>query len=197
MVNAPQKWIDVYPQGCKEGDEEQKFFIALARNKDYDWRSVNSVAKDSGLSKERVDELIAKYVKKGLIFQNPTNDTLWGYWERVPHMLVKKLTPSDLLFSVRDGLTANSSPIVVFTTKETWKKSKCLDDNYQNYGNSFYDLMKQIEKKLKITMKELMPSIMVPDPAIADQIKFTLDLAGMGFVGDADFQTYVKDIKES
>lgn len=87
MKKTPPKWTDVYPQGCKEGDEIQKFFISLGRNKDYDWRSVASMAKDTGLSKERIEEIIQKYHKMGMVFQNPTNDTLWGYWERVPQML--------------------------------------------------------------------------------------------------------------
>jgi hypothetical protein len=85
----PQKWPDVYPHGCKAGDEEQDFWIALARNQKWQWRSVAAIAKESGLSKERVEELLNKYWKKGMIFQNPQNDDQWGYWERVPQMLPK------------------------------------------------------------------------------------------------------------
>lgn len=81
------KWTDVYPQGCKAGDEEQDFFIALARNPKWQWRSVAAIAKESGLSKERVEELLNKYWKRGMIFQNPQNDDQWGYWERVPQMV--------------------------------------------------------------------------------------------------------------
>lgn len=85
----PLKWTDVYPQGTKTGDEEQGFFIALARNPKWEWRSVAAIAKESGLSKERVEEIIEKYWKKGLIFQNPKNEDQWGYWERVPEMVPK------------------------------------------------------------------------------------------------------------
>jgi hypothetical protein len=85
----PPKWTDVYPQGCKAGDEEQDFFISLARNQKWQWRSVAAIAKESGLSKERVEELLQKYWKKGMVFQNPQNDDQWAYWERVPNMLPK------------------------------------------------------------------------------------------------------------
>ena len=81
------KWPDVYPQGCKAGDEEQEFFIALGRNAKWQWRSVAAIAKESGLSKERVEELLNKYWKRGMVFQNPQNDDQWGYWERVPQMV--------------------------------------------------------------------------------------------------------------
>lgn len=80
-------WWDVYPQGCKAGDEEQEFFIALSRNAKWQWRSVAAIAKESGLSKQRVEELLNKYWKKGMVFQNPQNEDQWGYWDRVPHMI--------------------------------------------------------------------------------------------------------------
>ena len=83
----PKKWTEVYPIGTKEGDEESKFFKALARNPKYDWRSTAAISKESDLSKKRVEEIIQKYYKLGLIFQNPKNEDNWGYWERVPHML--------------------------------------------------------------------------------------------------------------
>ena len=83
----PKRWTDVYPQGTAEGNEEQKAFIALARHPEYEWRSVAAVAKESGLSKQRVEEILQKYYKKGMVFQSPKNEDLWGYWERVPDML--------------------------------------------------------------------------------------------------------------
>ena len=82
--NHPPKWVNVYPQGTKEGDEEQKFFIALARHVKYVWRSTSALAKESGLTPERVDERIMKYYNKGMVFQNPKNEDQWGYWERCP-----------------------------------------------------------------------------------------------------------------
>jgi hypothetical protein len=84
---TPPKWTDIYPQGSKEGDEEQEFFIVLSRNPKYKWRSTAQLAKEARLTKERVDEIIAKYWKKGMVFQNPQNDDQWGYWERNPEML--------------------------------------------------------------------------------------------------------------
>lgn len=86
----PKKWTDVYPSGTKEGDEESRFFRALARNKKYEWRSTAALSKESGLSKERVEEIISKYIKKSMVFQNPANEDQWGYWERVPRMVPKK-----------------------------------------------------------------------------------------------------------
>jgi hypothetical protein len=83
----PKKWTDVYPQGTKEGDEEQKFFIALARQPEFKWRSVAALAKEANLTKERVEEIIQKYYKKNMVFSNPKTEDHWGYWERVPEML--------------------------------------------------------------------------------------------------------------
>lgn len=86
----PSKWTDVYPVGTKEGDEEARFFRSLARHPKYDWRSVAALAKESGLSKTRVEQIIAKYFKLNMVFQNPSNEDHWGYWERVSHMLPEK-----------------------------------------------------------------------------------------------------------
>jgi hypothetical protein len=84
---TPKKWTEVYSAGTREGDEESRFFRALARNVKYDWRSTAAIAKESNLSKKRVEEIIIKYHKLGIVFQNPKNEDHWGYWERVPHML--------------------------------------------------------------------------------------------------------------
>ena len=88
-VKKPPKWTSVYPQGTKEGDEEQVFFIALGRHPKWEWRSVPQLSKETGLTEKRVEELINKYYKKGIIFQNPKNEIYWGYWERVPEYLPK------------------------------------------------------------------------------------------------------------
>ena len=85
MSNKPKKWTDVYPQGTKMGDEEQRFFIALARHPKFVWRSVSALAKESNLSAERVEEIIAKYHKKNMVLSNPKGEgDQWGYWERLP-----------------------------------------------------------------------------------------------------------------
>ena len=86
MKRSPRKWVDVYPQGTKEGNEEQKFFIALARNPKWEWRSVAAIAKDSNLTPKRVEEIIQKYYKCGIVIQSTKNEDLWAYWERVPNL---------------------------------------------------------------------------------------------------------------
>lgn len=83
----PKKWTDVYPAGTKEGDEESRFFKSLARNSKYEWRSVAALAKESNLDKKRVEEILSKYFKLGMVFQNPKNEDHWGYWERVQDLL--------------------------------------------------------------------------------------------------------------
>jgi hypothetical protein len=89
-MKTPAHWYDVYPRGSKEGDEEQKVFTSLARNSKWVWRSVSAIAKEVGLSKERVEEILYKYYKKNMVFQNPKNEDQWGYWANVPEMLNKK-----------------------------------------------------------------------------------------------------------
>lgn len=86
----PAKWPDVYAYGTREGDEEAKVFKALARDPKFTWRSVAAIAKQTGLPKERVEEIIDKYVNKinpPLIYPSPTNEDHWAYWEREPSVL--------------------------------------------------------------------------------------------------------------
>lgn len=78
-----QKWDVIYPAGTKEGDEECAFFIALSRNPKYVWNSTSAIATNSGLSKVRVEEIIRKYLKLGLVFAHKKNDDSWAYWERM------------------------------------------------------------------------------------------------------------------
>lgn len=89
-MKKPPHWFDVYPQNTKEGDEEAKVFTALARNTKWDWRSASALAKETGLDKIRIEEILYKYHKKGIVFQNPKNDDQWGYWSNVPDMLKNK-----------------------------------------------------------------------------------------------------------
>lgn len=84
-MNKPKKWTEVYPYGTKEGDDEAKFFRAIARHKKYEYRSIPAIVKDTGLTRERVEEIIDKYVNKiqpPLIYAHKTTDDNWGYWER-------------------------------------------------------------------------------------------------------------------
>jgi hypothetical protein len=90
----PQQWHQIYPYGTKEGDEEAKVFRLLCRNKKFDWRSTGALVKSSGLTRERVEEIIDKYANKispPLIYPHPSNDDHWGYWERIPEVLEKDI----------------------------------------------------------------------------------------------------------
>jgi hypothetical protein len=91
-MNKPKKWTEVYPQGTKEGDEEAKFFRCLARNPKYEWRSIAQIVKETGLTRERIEEIIDKYhnnIKPAIVYPHKTNADMWGYWERVPEVLKK------------------------------------------------------------------------------------------------------------
>ena len=77
----PPRWYDVYSQGTIQGDEEVKFFKCIARNKEHTYRSIGAIAKETGLTRERVEEIVAKYHPKGIIVQSSKNEDLYGYWE--------------------------------------------------------------------------------------------------------------------
>mgnify|MGYP006275009865 CR=1 FL=1 len=79
--NKMPEWYEIYPQGTPEGEEEKKFFISLARNKKYkQWRSVSAISKEINISEERIEQIIFKYNKIGLVIQNPSNSEFWGYY---------------------------------------------------------------------------------------------------------------------
>jgi hypothetical protein len=89
-MSKPKKWTEIYPYGTKEGDDEAKFFRALARHPKYEYRSTPAIIKSTGLSRQRVEEIVDKYVNKvspPLIFAHPSNDDHWGYWERCQDQL--------------------------------------------------------------------------------------------------------------
>lgn len=91
MTN-PKKWTEIYPYGTKEGDDEAKFFRALGRHKKYDYRSISALVKKTGLSRERVEDIIDKYANKiqpPLVYPHPTNEDHWAYWERCPEQVEK------------------------------------------------------------------------------------------------------------
>lgn len=89
MKKFPPKWQDIYPQGTKIGDEEQKFFISISTNTKYEYRSISIMSKETGLSQERIEEIIEKYHKLGMLFQKPDKEDYWAYWERVPNLVPK------------------------------------------------------------------------------------------------------------
>jgi len=79
--NKMPEWYEIYPQGTPEGEEEKKFFISLARNKKYkNWRSVSAISKEIDISAERIEQIIFKYNKIGLVIQSPSNSEFWGYY---------------------------------------------------------------------------------------------------------------------
>ncbi len=88
-MQKPKKWYDVYPYGTKGGDEEAKVFRALSRHAKFDYRSTGAIMKATGISRERIEEIIDKYMgcNPPLIFAHPTNEEHWGYWERCPDRL--------------------------------------------------------------------------------------------------------------
>ena len=88
-MQKPKKWYDVYPYGTKEGDEEAQVFRALSRHPKFDYRSTAAIIKATGISRERIEEVIDKYMNcdPPLIFAHPTNEEHWGYWERCPDRL--------------------------------------------------------------------------------------------------------------
>lgn len=84
-MTTPKKWTEVYAYGTKEGDEEAKFFKCLTRNKDYDYMSVSALMNITGISMQRIEEIINKYaveINPPLLVAHETNEDLWGYWER-------------------------------------------------------------------------------------------------------------------
>lgn len=97
MINKPPTWCQVYPHGTKEGDDEMVFFYALARSK-WEWVSTAQIAKQSGLSRERVEQIISKYLNWNppLVLQSATKEDHWAYWERVPDLLTPPKSLGDL-----------------------------------------------------------------------------------------------------
>lgn len=84
-MQKPKKWTQVYPYGTAEGSDESKFFQCLARNPKYEYQSTKMIVTETGLSEERVEEIIDKYATKfdpPLVYPHPTQDNHWGYWER-------------------------------------------------------------------------------------------------------------------
>ena len=83
-------WTEIYPQGTTQGSEEQKFFISLARDPKYKFKSPNTIHKETKLPIERVEGIIDKYVALNMIIQNPNNQETYAYWENVPDLIPKE-----------------------------------------------------------------------------------------------------------
>ncbi len=88
MATNKIKWWQIFAN-----DDEKRVFVGkdgtdgLVRSeKNYKWRTLASLVENSGLSKEKVEKILNKYIKAGLIFQNDRGDK-FGYWENVaPHL---------------------------------------------------------------------------------------------------------------
>ena len=92
-----KKWWQVLSPG-QEGDEETRVMIALARHPKYTWRSVDALRKESGVPQERVEKILERFFKMGVVLQSPTNEDAWGYWERNPDVIAgesNSLTQTD------------------------------------------------------------------------------------------------------
>ena len=138
-MQKPKKWYEVYPYGTKEGDEEAKVFRALSRHPKFDYRSTGAIIKATGISRERIEEVIDKYINFNppLIFAHPTNEEHWGYWERCPDRIQdddrdisekdkearidKHLSGADMI-----GTTTSSNPVAT-SKDEKMKNGWTLD----------------------------------------------------------------------
>ena len=89
----PPAWHEVY----SKDDDELSFFCALARSK-WEWVSTAQIVKSSGLSRQKVEKIIAKYITYDppLIFANNSKEDHWAYWERVPELLKPVMSIGDL-----------------------------------------------------------------------------------------------------
>lgn len=83
-TTTKKKWWNVY-----SGDKEKRFFVGkdgksgLVRNDEFEWRSTDALAREAGLTKLEVEDIVAKYHKHGIVLQHTKDPEKWGYWERV------------------------------------------------------------------------------------------------------------------
>lgn len=93
MNKILKPWYEVVDSTTIEGKEEHDLFISLSRDKKTTWKTAKQISLDTNISQTRVEEIIYKYFKMGLIFQDIEDDDCWGYWENHLNM-VKKNTAS-------------------------------------------------------------------------------------------------------
>ncbi len=83
MSKVLKKWWAVYAN-----DDEKKFFVGkdgnsgLCRNDKFEWRSTEALSRESGLSKSKIEAIIDKYHKAGIVVQHTKDPEKWGYWEK-------------------------------------------------------------------------------------------------------------------
>lgn len=181
-MSNPKKWINVYPQGTKEGDQEQKFFIALARHPKYDFRSVSALSKESGLNENRVEEIIQKYYDKGMIFQNPKNEDQWGYWERCTELLnaddtsiskqdkddrIDEASADGIWYGAVNGNKPNENVVVCdWTVHPNSRQIFCGCDDFEEADPETDSHVPDMVDKVMLRIKEIEDSS-EPDPLLA------------------------------
>ena len=84
-----KKWWEVF-----SGNEENNFFVALARNPNFTWRTIDKLAKNAGLSIARAEEIAEKYVLAGQVVQSQKDPTKFAYFENI-----SKKAPKDSISS--------------------------------------------------------------------------------------------------
>jgi hypothetical protein len=90
-----KKWWEVYAN-----DDEKKFFVGkdgssgLVRKAKYEWRSTDLLSQESGLTKTKIESIIEKYHKVGIVVQHPKDPEKWGYWEKVAPQLANQSVKS-------------------------------------------------------------------------------------------------------
>lgn len=109
----PKKWHEIY-----KGNDERAFFVGkdgksgLVRTS-YTYRSVSALVKESGLSKDKVEQMVNKFLGLGIIFQSDNHDDQYGYWERVnPNYVVggaKTIVAKDQESRVKAQTTKNAA----------------------------------------------------------------------------------------
>lgn len=92
-MSKQKKWWEVY-----SNDDEKKFFVGkdghsgLVRKADFHWRSTDALSRESGLTKARIEQIIDKYHKAGIVVQHAKDPEKWGYWANVANAKEKDST---------------------------------------------------------------------------------------------------------
>jgi len=89
-VIAPDKWHKIYrtdEEKCvfvgKDGQSGLIRAVDKTTGKRFEWRSTDALARESGLSKKRVEEILEYYCNKKIVRQHSKDPEKWGYWEVV------------------------------------------------------------------------------------------------------------------
>lgn len=98
-----KKWLECYPTGTQAGDEEKRFFVAIARHPQYKYRSVGAIAQEANITKTRCEEIINKYYPKGMLIQSSKHPDQWGYWETLGVDADTGNAPAGVSDSDKDG----------------------------------------------------------------------------------------------